>query len=222
MSQVTADLVDRLEGPRASASTAPASTIDLPAPTLSAHATLRHALETRHSERAFLPDALSLQVLGSLLWAACGVNRAAIGGRTAPTACDWREIDVHVVLPEGAWRYDPDGHRLVRTCTDDLRALTGMQGYAATAPVDLVYVADESRMEGADPAQRTLLAAVDAGLVAQNVSLYCAAEGLGTVVRALVDRRPLAAALGLGPDQRITIAQSVGWPASAAARADAH
>jgi len=45
---------------------------------------------------------------------------------------------------------------------------------------------------------------------------HCAAAGLGTVVRGLVDRRLLAHALGLKPTQRIALAQSVGYPQPAA------
>jgi nitroreductase len=55
---------------------------------------------------------------------------------------------------------------------------------------------------------------VASGCIAQNVYLACAAFGLGTVLRGLVERRALAVALGLPVTQRITLAQSVGVPLS--------
>ena len=58
---------------------------------------------------------------------------------------------------------------------------------------------------------RPFLAGADAGGIAQNVYLYCAAAGLSTVVRALIDRRALAHALGLPINQRIILAQTVGY-----------
>ena len=76
----------------------------------------------------------------------------------------------------------------------------------------LVYVANLDRMTDAGAEQRALYAATDTGFIAENVYLYCASAGLATVVRGSVDREVLAAALGLGPSQRIILAQSVGQP----------
>ncbi len=187
----------------------------LPPPQLSPAAGLEQALRERHSARSFLPDPLSLQMLSSLLWSAFGVNRPDGGGRTAPSAHDWQEIDVFAVLPEGAFRYDAPAHRLMLVKAEDLRAATGSQDFVATAPLNLVYVADFARMKGVRPDERDFLAGADAGCIAQNVYLFCASVSLGTVVRGLIDRRRLSAALGLRPTERITLAQSVGHPGPA-------
>jgi SagB-type dehydrogenase family enzyme len=197
-------------------STAPfdleSDTLTLPPPAIPLRATLEHALQQRRSTRAFVPDALPLETLSALLWAGFGINRRDTGGRTAPSAHNWQEIDVYAVLPEGAYRYEPRSHALLRVKAEDLRASTGTQDFPATAPLNLVYVADFERMNGASPSEREFLAGVATGCISQNVSLCCAACGLGTVVRGLVDRRRLAAALGLSPTQRITVAQTVGEP----------
>jgi nitroreductase len=73
-----------------------------------------------------------------------------------------------------------------------------------------VYVVDFERMHDVRQEDRVFLAGVDSGCIVENVYLYCAAAGLATVVRALIDRRHLAKALGLLPTQRIALAQSVG------------
>ena len=67
-------------------------------------------------------------------------------------------------------------------------------------------------MKGADAATRLPWAYADAAFLSQNVYLFCASEGLATGVRAMVDRPALAKALGLGADQIIAFAQSVGFP----------
>lgn len=190
--------------------TAPAS-IALPAPQLPA-ATLEQALKHRRSTRAFAAQPLSLELLSGLLWAAFGVNRHDSHGRTAPSAHNWQEIDVVAALPTGAYRYEARPHRLTLIVAQDLRAASGVQDFVATAPLNLVYVADFARMHEARPEEREFLAGADAGFVAQNVYLFCAAAGLATVVRGLVDRRRLAAALQLRATQRITLAQTVGHP----------
>jgi len=174
---------------------------------------LMQALRARHSTREFGSLPLPPQVLSNLLWAANGVNRADSGQRTAPSAHDWREIEVVVATAEGVFRYDPPSHTLKRVVAGDLRKLTGVQDYVATAPLNLVYVADLDRMSGASAEDRAFYSATDAGFIAQNVYLYCASAGLAVVVRGLVDREALGAALGLRSQQRIVLAQSVGYPA---------
>ena len=187
--------------------------IKLPPPGMEGGMPLMQALKARHSTRAFGSKPLPPQVLSNLLWAANGVNRPESGHRTAPSAHDWREIDVYVTTAEGAYRYDPSTHTLKRVAAGDIRHVTGVQDYVATAPLNLVYVADLDRMSDASAEDKAFYSATDAGFIAQNVYLYCASAGLAVVVRGLVDRDALGAALGLGRHQRIVLSQSVGYPA---------
>ena len=186
--------------------------IRLPPPETAGGMPLMQALQARHSTREFGSQPLPPQVLSNLLWAAYGVNRPDSGQRTAPSAHDWREIDVYVTTSDGAYRYDPPTHTLKRVVAGDIRKLTGVQDYVATAPLNLVYVADLDRMNEASAEDMAFYSATDAGFIAQNVYLYCASAGLAGVVRGLVDRDALGAALGLGSQQRIILAQSVGYP----------
>lgn len=193
-----------------------AGTIQLPPPETAGGMPLMQALKARHSTREFGSKPLPPQVLSNLLWAASGVNRTETGQRTAPSAHDWREIDVYVTTVDGAYRYEPAAHALRRVAAGDLRHLTGVQDFVAHAPVNLVYVADLDRMSGAGAEDKAFYSAADAGFIAQNVYLYCASAGLAVVVRGLVDRDALGAALGLKKHQRIILAQSVGYPAGGA------
>lgn len=187
--------------------------IKLPPPETAGGIPLMQALQARHSTREFGRQPLPPQMLSNLLWAANGVNRPNSGKRTAPSARDWREIDVIVTTAEGAYRYDPPSHSLIRVVAGDIRQLTGKQEFVAGVPVNLVYVADLDRMSEASAEDKALYSAADAGFIAQNVYLYCASAGLAVVVRGLVDREALGTALGLDKNQRIILAQSVGYPA---------
>ena len=191
----------------------PPRVVQLPPPQTEGGKPLMQALRERHSTREFSPEALPRQVLSNLLWAAAGVNRPATGQRTIPSARDWREIDVYVATAEGMYRYDARANALQPVVARDLRALTGVQDFVAMAPVNLVYVADLDRMEGAAAEQKAFYAAADAGFIAQNVYLFCASSDLATVVRGSVNRDTLAKAMGLAPHQRIVLAQTVGYPA---------
>lgn len=189
--------------------------IKLPPPEMAGGMPLMQALKARHSTREFASKALPPHMLSNLLWAASGVNRSETGQRTAPSAHDWREIDVYVTTADGAYRYDPPTHTLIKVVAGDIRPLAGVQDFVATAPLNLVYVADLNRMSGASAEDKAFYSATDAGFVAQNVYLYCASAGLAVVVRGLIEREALSAALGLASHQRIILAQSVGYPAGA-------
>src|SRR5574340_604869 len=185
----------------------------LPPPETTGGMPLMQALKARHSAREFSSEALPQQVLSNLLWAANGVNRPDSGKRTAPSARDWREIDVYVVTAEGAYRYDPPTHTLKQVAGGDLRRLTGVQDFVAAAPLNLVYVADRDRVGEEDDAERrTRFIAADAAFIAENVYLFCASAGLATVVRGLFDRETLGTALKLGSHQQIILTQTVGYP----------
>jgi SagB-type dehydrogenase family enzyme len=192
------------------------ASIKLPPPEMEGGKPLMQVLKERHSTREFATKPLPPQVLSNLLWAASGVNRPDSGKRTAPSARDWREIEVYVTTADGAYRYDPNTHMLKRELDKDVRKLTGVQDFVSTAAVNLVYVADLNRMQDAGADQQTFYSAADTGFIAQNVYLFCASAGLATVVRGSVNREALAAALKLNSHQKVILAQSVGYPASSA------
>jgi SagB-type dehydrogenase family enzyme len=200
-------------GPGPARAQTPATPADLvlPAPNRSGGMPLLDALAARRSTRTFSERALPTQVLSDLLWAGWGVNRDD-GRRTAPSARNWQEIDILVVLESGVYQYDAAAHTLRGLAAGHLRAATGGQPFVATAPLSLVYVADTERMRGAPPDEIDRYAWADAAFISQNVYLFCASEGLGTVVRAAFDRAALAEALGLPDTRRVILAQTVGYP----------
>lgn len=173
---------------------------------------LMQALQQRQSQREFSAEGLPDEVLSDLLWAAGGINRPALGGRTAPSAMNSQEVDLHVALPDGLYLYDPVKHALHLEVQRDVRRVTGYQDFTDDAALDLVFVADHARMKLVPAAQREAYANAAAGAMAQNVYLYCASMGLATVIRAWIDRSALGKEMGLGADHQILLAQTVGYP----------
>ena len=94
----------------------------------------------------------------------------------------------------------------------DFRARTGMQDFVGSAPLNLLFVADLSKTSITSNESRWLCLGADAGLMSQNVYLYCTSVGLSTVLRGSVDAAALGPLLGLGENERIIFAQSVGYP----------
>jgi nitroreductase len=185
--------------------------IALPAPMMDGGKPLMSALKARSSAREFSADPLPQQTLASLLWAAWGINRPD-GRRTAPSASNKQEIEIYVTLPGGAYVWDAKTNVLNPVAPGDHRAETGTQPFPATA-VNLVYVADMTKVArpATDP-QQMLNIGADAGFIAENVYLFCASEGLATVVRASVPKEALAKSLQLRETQVIVLAQTVGFP----------
>jgi nitroreductase len=186
--------------------------IQLPEPQMDGGRPLMRVLRDRMSSRSFSPADLPMQMLSNMLWAAFGVNRPASGGRTAPSASNAQDMDIYVAMAGGLFLYDAKANLLKLVLPEDLRALTGRQPFVQEAPVNLIYVSDLSKMLRASPGDRDWYAAAHSGFISQNVYLFCASEGLATVVRESIDRPALARAMRLRPDQKITLAQSVGYP----------
>ena len=173
---------------------------------------LMEALRDRKTSRRFSSKDLPRQVLSNLLWAACGVNRPESGKRTAPSAVNWQEIDVYVAMAKGLYLYDAAAHALKPVLSEDIRAHVGIQRFVKGAPVSLIYVADFAKMRRAKPDDKVFYSATDTGFISQNVYLYCASERLATVVIGMVRRPALATKMKLRPDQKIILAQPVGYP----------
>lgn len=187
------------------------SLIKLPPPHTTGGKPLMQTLNERRSTRAFADIKLTDQVLSNLLWAAFGINRPD-GRRTAPSARNWQEIDICCLTADGVFLYDPKLNGLRPILHDDLRGKAGVQDFVATAPLNLVYIANMDRVTARSGDETDLFVGADCGFIAQNVYLFCASEGLATVVRGMVDRDALGKALGLRPNQRILLSQTVGYP----------
>ncbi|MGA2220636.1 MAG: SagB/ThcOx family dehydrogenase [Verrucomicrobiia bacterium] len=186
--------------------------IQLPKPQMNGGRPLMEVLKDRRSSRAFSTEKLPMQTLANLLWAGFGVNRPDSGQRTAPSAMNQQEIDIYVATADGLYLYDAKAHVLQPVLAKDIRALTGRQPFVQEAPVNLVYVADFSKMGQAASDQKDFYSAAATGFIGENVYLYCASEGLVTVVRAMIDRPALAKAMKLRPDQKVILSQTVGYP----------
>jgi hypothetical protein len=148
------------------------------------------------------------------MWAANGVNRPELCGRTAPSAMNAQKIDLYLAIAERLYFYVPREKLFKLVLAKDVRRVTGYQDFFDSTLLDLVYVSDHTRMSLISASKRSIYSSVSAGSMAQNVALYCAAPGLASVVREWFDGSVLAQAMGLGSDRQVLISQTVGHPGS--------
>jgi hypothetical protein len=192
-----------------------ADPIQLPPPVVKGGTPLLDSLAARQTAREFAPHALPLETLSSILWSAYGINRPATAGRTAPSAHNWQTIGIYAVLESGVFLYDPKRHQLLPVAHGDHRPLAGTQDFVNTAPLNLVLVADMARTKKtAEDSDADILSwvSIEAGAISQNVALYCAANGLNSVLRVGVQRAAFAKLAALPASSRIILAHTVGYP----------
>lgn len=180
-----------------------AQEIKLPAPNRTGGKPLMESLNQRKSTRSFSDKELSSQQLSDLLWAANGFNRD--DKRTAPTANNRQELELYVVLKDGIYFYNAKEHRLTLVNKGDFRKNAGMQEFVADAPLNILFVSDSEKASSSNYSY------TNCGFISQNIYLYCASEGLGTVVRGSFDKEVLHDLLKLSPTQEVLLSQTVGY-----------
>lgn len=180
-----------------------AADIVLPEPVKTGGAALMDTIGARRSERVFdanrMPDS---QTLSDLLWATWGIS-SPDGRRTVPTARNLQNIEVYVALPDGVYLYQAAENKLQKITDENVHSLlAGAQKFALDAPVHLLFVAQKDEMGWA---------AMHAGSMYQNASLYCVANGLSQVVRGMMDREALQKALHLSDGKEVLVELAVGY-----------
>jgi nitroreductase len=168
------------------------TTIKLPQHSIKKGDDIMTTLQNRKSVREFSDKKLTDQEISDILWAANGINRSD-GKRTAPSAKDQRDIKSYVCMEKGNYYYDPKANELQPISTGDVRPWD--------APIVVVLVSEGNNK----------YSGTDAGIVSENISLFCASTGLATVCRAQMDLKILTKALKLTPNQTLQLNHPVGY-----------
>ena len=179
--------------------------IPLPTPNLKTNVSLKFALDKRRTSRTFAPHALSELDISNLLWAAYGSNRAD-GKRTVPAAMGIYSISIYAALPDGVYQHLHGDNILKKISSEDVRSFSDSRKMGAKAPVVLIMVADKE----AFGEKGGKYEAIEAGAIMQNIYLYCAGNGLNTVVCGSFDGEKLSKALKLPASKYVILTQVVG------------
>ena len=185
--------------------------IELPPAEMGLDEPLRLALDKRRTVRDLSEEELPQEMLSSLLWAAYGFNRPDEQKRVVPSAVNAQEFDIYVFTKEGIFLYVAEKNALMMVTDGDHRGEISKQKHFAVAPVSIVMVANYDRMDMfKEEATRDFYAAVDAGYVSQDIYLFCAANGLGTVACGGIDREAIQKVIGF-KNGRAILAHPVGF-----------
>lgn len=189
-----------------------ANPIALPAPEKTGGLPAAEAFSLRRSTREFNPTRkLPLQTVSNLLWSAAGTNRPD-GHRTNPTALGREDITLYLFTDSAVYVYDHTANALKPVADGDHRALVaGAQDFVTEAPASVVIVSDFGKFSDLGEAAAASMGTADAGIVSQNINIFCAANGLATVTRASMDAAAIAKLLGLGSAAKPVLNNPVGY-----------
>ncbi|MDR0661737.1 MAG: SagB/ThcOx family dehydrogenase [Prevotellaceae bacterium] len=191
--------------------------IELKSPDMGRKATMMDAFQKRASSLEWTDAKLSVQHLSDLLWAANGINRPAESKRTAPSAINAQDVDIYVFLEEGAYLYDAKANILHPIAKGDFRAEAvaprpGSVISSSQPPVLLVLVSDISRFARvSDEGRKLTMAAMDAGIVSQNIAIFCAGADMVTRPRMSMDTAKIKEVLKLSDTQHPLLNNPIGY-----------
>ncbi|MFX1554531.1 MAG: SagB/ThcOx family dehydrogenase [Promethearchaeota archaeon] len=184
-------------------------------------------LSVKASTREWSDRDLSLQDISDLLWAANGINRPDEKKYTASSAQNAHDVDLYLFMRDGVYRYDADAHALEPVLAGDFRSQLMMTPPPrpkdaggpppppppppSNPPIQIILVSDVSRFKFGPPELKPEWGAIDAGIVSQNISLFCAATGLGTRPRASMDKDVIKNLLKLNDTQYVFLNHPIGY-----------
>ena len=187
-------------------------TIKLVEPNAKGGSTIMEALSNRKSVRGFSDKKLSDQDLADLVWAAAGINRKEAGLRTAPSWRNFQDVELYVCFKEGVYLYNAKEHALEPVMKGDFYPpIVSGQDFVNDAPVVLLLVSDFDKIKG-DGSSPVYISGLNAGIMSQNISLFCSGKNMVTVPRGFMDKEALKKAFNLRVNQHILLNHPVGYP----------
>lgn len=163
----------------------------LPEPILKGTMSVEEAILKRRSIRNYKDEALSLQEVSQLLWAAQG-QTADWGGRTVPSAGTTYPLEIYLVvgnvhgLEHGIYRYHSGKHELEKLSDKNVRSELASDAWKqeciAKAPINIIIAAKYERTTERYGTHGIRFVDNEIGHCGQNIHLQAEALGLGTVV----------------------------------------
>lgn len=183
--------------------------IDLPQPEPKGKMSLEEAIFERRSRREYTQESLTLAQVSQILWSGQGITDEKTGFRSSPSAGALYPLDIYLVvgrngvgdLLEGVYRFLPQGQKLEKILTGDLRELLMKaslnQSFIAQAPMVLVITGEYERTMVKYGERGKQYVHQEAGHTAQNIYLQVESLGLGTVTIGAFDEEEVINILNL-------------------------
>lgn len=166
-------------------------TIHLPAPVTKGKVSLEEAIKERRSRRSFKDNALNLNQVSQILWAAQGITEERGYKRAAPSAGALYPVEIYLVvakvetLDAGVYHYNPVNHSLDLILSGNYQVALAKaclgQMFIADAPISIVVTAQYERTTSKYGERGLRYVHIEVGHVGQNICLETVSLGLATV-----------------------------------------
>lgn len=191
-------------------------TIKLPRPDTEGQVTVAQAIKHRRNIRNFTSEPLRLDQIAQLAWAAQGITDEKTGSRAAPSAGAIYPMQLHIVLPDGLYRYNPESHSITKTVNKDIRRNLHLaafsQSIVSKALCSFVISGSARKIEAKYRNKGERFICLEAGHIAQNLQLQAVALGLGSATIGALDSKNVAKVCKLDPLQEPLYIICVGYP----------
>ena len=185
--------------------------IQMPRPRLKSGVSFEKVLGERRSVKEYSSEALTIENVSQLLWAAQGVTRPE-GWRTAPSAGATFPLELYLVagnvngLAQGLYRYRADQHKLIQLGNKDLRADLAAaalgQEWMKESAIIIVIAAVYARATQKYGQRGVRYSHMEVGHAAQNVYLQAGSLNLGTTLVGAFDDKRVKEVLKLPSDEQ--------------------
>ncbi len=159
--------------------------IMLPEPQIESNNSLEKAIKNRRSVRNFKEKELTMKQISQILWAAQGITSKLTGFRAAPSAGALYPLELFIVKEDGLFHYIPEGHKLEKLDSKDLRIELMqcglLQEFIEEAPLNIIITSVNERTTKKYGQRGIKYVYMEAGHSAQNILLQATALGLGAV-----------------------------------------
>lgn len=167
--------------------------VSLPQPKTKGEISFEETVQQRRSQRSFSKQALTLEEVSQILWAAQGITDKEKNFRSAPSAGALYPLEIYLVVGEkgvedlepGVYHYNPEKHNIKKHKSGDIRINLTVAAFAQvwvkSAPVSLVISAVYERTTEKYGERGKQYVHMEAGHVGQNVYLQAESLNLGTV-----------------------------------------
>ncbi|MFA6175797.1 MAG: nitroreductase family protein [Phycisphaerae bacterium] len=170
--------------------------IRLPEPKLNGSYSLEQLIAARRSVREFTDEQVKINQLSQLCFAAQGITDKEKKLRAVPSAGAIYPMQVHAVLPDGLYLYDPAAHTLIKKLSTDIRPMLFVASFrqqvVQKAPCTIIISGSARKIEAKYRGKGERFITLEAGHIAQNLHLQAVAEGLGSVPIGSFDSKSVA------------------------------
>ena len=172
-----------------------------------------------------MSQALDLNQLSQLLWAAHGITENKGFKRAAPSAGALYPMDVYVVVGQnsvaqieaGVYHYEPIGHFLSLIAKSDLRDVVARaslsQMWMAKAPLSLIITGEYKRVTVKYGERGVRYAMIEAGHMGQNLFLQAEALGFKAGIVGAFHDKELIEVMNIPPSHQPLLIMPIGYQA---------